>query len=170
MNRTRRKIAVYFTFILLGLILFNGNLGHVNADANEALLRYQYAKDAVITAYNYLTRVYELGLNVGESLVNLNNALNMLTQSEIAYRNGDYNLAYSLADDAYNISLVQVATLSALMGERTIIVEITDSQIAALIIKISILTASAYFLWIRIEKWYINKMLSLKPEIVNNEY
>ena len=165
MKKTKNRLVWTLSLIILAIIL-PINIMSIKGDRSEALQRYTYARDSIGSAYKYLAKAYEGGLDVYGNYAALNEALVKLSSSEAAYNNGEYELAYNLADEVYRVSLVQVSELSALSGSRSIIAQYADSDVALLLIKIVILSVFAYFAWIRIEKYYITKIMDMKPEVI----
>ena len=157
------KVARY---VLLYLTVFSGVITtFVSADKEAARSMYDNAEESTRIAFEKLLVVAESGQEILELKDLLNNALEKLTDSQLAYNNGDYDNALSMAREANELSIDAISMTDALLqnvGRSDINY---DVKIAITILEIAAISVAAYFSWKFVKKTYMKAIYEKKPMV-----
>lgn len=167
MKKTETVGACALLYIMLLFALFTP---FVSADKNAAKFMYENAEKSTRIAIDKLLVIDESGQDISELRILLNNALEKLTDSQLAYNNGDYDQALSLAREANELSIDAILISDALLQEVGFSDQNYDVQVAITIIKIVIISVIAYFSWNFLKNIYIKDMLKKKPILRKSEF
>jgi preprotein translocase subunit SecF len=161
--------------MLLGVLLIIAfgtsffTMHFVFAQTGQTELKLQAANTSVEQAFNTVLAAEKAGANVTGLLAQLNVAAGILAQAENSYRAGDLNRAAIQADSVSPIAQ-EVAT-SAQDAKQAALVSGQNGfwlTIAFIVIGAFVFVLVLFLVWRRFKSGYMNNLLGLKPEVVEN--
>lgn len=141
----------------------------VSADKDAAGSMHENAEKSSGIAFEYLKVIDESGGDISELKNLLNNALVRLADSQLAFNNGDYDQALSLAREAQELSVDAMLLAEPLLPQDGSSAPNYDVEFAIIILKTFIVSVVAYFGWRFLRQVYINNILQKRVEVVKNE-
>jgi hypothetical protein len=134
--------------------------------AQDASISIDSANNSINQAYSDVLKAEKAGGDVSNMLSHLNNAANLLSEAQNAYRAGDTSQVNAKTAQAENIAIQvqsQAATLaksSAIESQNVFMLTLAFSVIGAILV-----FAGFFFGWRYFKKVYIKKKMSLTPEV-----
>ena len=149
-----RPFVAFSLLCLLSLLAFSSALSSALAvDASEAGARIQLARTGVVSSYEATAQAESAGANVSVLLEALNQAGAFLSEADLAYAQGRYDVAVGLADQSI-IKLAGIDSEAARLGTdawhaRTadFMVNVVGSVVATVCV-----VAGSYGLWLWLKK------------------
>ena len=141
----------------------------VSADKDSAGSMHENAEKSSGIAFEYLKVIDESGGDISELKYLLNNALVRLADSQLAFNNGDYDQALSLAREAQELSVDAMLLAEPLLPQDGSSAPNYDVEFAIIILKTFIVSVVAYFGWRFLRQVYINNILQKRVEVIKNE-
>jgi CHASE3 domain sensor protein len=161
------KLFCLTLLCLLMLSLYFISVKETTAQTEQAT-SLQAANDAVNQAFNAVLDAEKSGANVTDLLTQINNAQNILAQSENHYRIGDTNAATAEADSV--LPITQQVINSAKDAEQNAIVSSQNAfwiTIALTLVGIFLFVLVLFLIWRLVKQHYIKGLSEAKPEVVN---
>lgn len=150
-----------------GSCFFGGR--YVFAQTNPTESKLQAATNSVDVAFSAVSDAEKAGANVTGLLVQLNVAAGDLAQAENFYRTGNSNTAAAQADDALSISQQVSASAqsvnhnASVSGQTAFWLTIAFGEVGA-----PVFVLGLFLVWRRYKRGYMEKLPSLKPEVVED--
>ena len=160
-------VVALSVFLAIGSCFFNDYYAFAQTDQTTS--RLQAANTAIDQAFNAVLAAEKVDANVTGLLANLNLAGTILAQAENSYRTGNFSLAGTQADSV--LSIAQEVTVSAQNAQQTASVSDQNAfwfTIAFTEIGAAVFVLVLFMVWRRLKRGYEKKLLSLKPEAVEN--
>ena len=155
--------------LLFLVVIFIWITPSVSADKDAAGSMHENAEISSGIAFEYLKVIDESGGDISELKYLLNNALVRLADSQLAFNNGDYDQALSLAREAQELSVDAILLAEHLLPLDGSSAPNYDVEFAIIILKTFIVSVVAYFGWRFLRQVYINNILQKRVEVVRNE-
>jgi predicted PurR-regulated permease PerM len=152
---------------MLGSFFYSAH--RVFAQTDQIALKLQDANNAVGQAFNSVSEVEKAGGNVTQLLAKLNTAATNLANAQNAVNSGS---TANITSDLENVRQIANQVNDEALNLRN--VSLVDSQISlwlTLIFSVAgavVFCVSLFVVWRRFKRAYIKKLLSKKPEVVEN--
>jgi CHASE3 domain sensor protein len=158
--------------MLLGVLLIVAfgtsffTMHYVFAQTDQTASKLQAANNAVEQAFNAVLDAEKAGANVTALLSRLNLATGLLSQAEMAYRNGNLTAAASYADSVVPIaSEVQTDAVNAKKEASNAYQNALWLTIGLSVIGAVIFILALFMIWKRLKRGYLKSLYSAKPEV-----
>ena len=159
--------VILFVFLAFGYCLCSENCVFAQLDSTASTL--QAANSVVGEAFNAVLEAEKVGGNVTQLLVRLDTAGTLLADAQNDYNSGNTANVTSLVDNALQIA--NKVNADALNLRNVSLVESQNSFWLTLIFSVIgaiVFGGSLLFVWRRFKRSYTMKLLSSKPEVVDN--
>jgi len=159
-----------FVFASIIIILFLGTFQISLIAASNETTSIQAANSSINQAFSSVLTAEHTGGNVTGLLIRLNNAGALLSEAENSYQSGNLANVTSKADNAaliasqVNIDANALTTNSLRASRNQFALTVMFS-----IVTISVLVISLLLVWQRFKRAYHKKLLSSRPEVVDNQ-
>jgi ABC-type oligopeptide transport system substrate-binding subunit len=141
----------------------------VSADKDTAGSMRENAEKSSRIAFEYLKVISAKSGDISELKIILNNALERLADSHLAYANEDYDQALVFAREAQELAVNAIILAEPLLQQDGSSVPNYDVELAIIIIKMVFVSVVAYFGWGILRKSYIKSILRKRVEVVKYE-
>lgn len=115
MLRSKTPIALFVFLVVFATIVGSPVWGQADAAAISS------ARNTILNCYSAVKEAETAGANITLLVSTLNEAGSLLSQAELAYATGDFNVAFNLASQSQN-------TLANLIGEANTLRDIATRQ------------------------------------------
>ena len=159
------KMLFFASFVCLFLLLSLTTVCMATSE-NEAAAKVSEAENAVNSTYEAVQGAEKAGANVTGLLSVLNETVGLLSEAEIAYKNGDLDGAVGKADQCVTVAngiLNDALTLKSSASENAQMIfwsTLVYSSLGAGAFAIGLVLVWGWF-----SRRYIKKMLEMKPEV-----
>ena len=171
-NPIIKKATTILTFTLL-ILIAGACFYHqpfVSAQTDQATAKLQAANNAINQAFNSVLDAEKAGANVTGLLNQLNDAANLLSNAENAYRTGNFDVATNNADII--LLVTQQVTVSSQSNKENALNSAHTmfwTNSALTVIAAIVLVVVLLLLWRRTKHSYIKSIYEAKPEVVTDE-
>ena len=172
MKDLKKYFIVLFLFSAVLFNIFPINVyGVSEVSVEQAESRIKVAEEALESAYLAVSDVEGVGGDVSQLVLSFNQELEWMSEAKNALTQGEYDNAFLLAETVLGNatytenqahSLESFTTYNAEAGFR--------KQFITFIVSIGLIFGVEFFLWTYIKKYYVRKMMELKPEVSSREY
>lgn len=153
-------VTAYFMFVACAFVLT------ASADEPSATSAIEMAETDSIAAYEAMLAAEQVGADVSNLVVQLNDAVGRLAEAEVAYRLGDFNESVRLAGLCSELSgdvkdearELQVQASGAQAFERQI-------RIAGSAVSMVVVGLGGFWSWRVFKRRYYRRVLAMKPEV-----
>lgn len=161
-NISRKMIIVFMITLFLSVCV-------ANVDAQNELSNIESANLSVNQAFANVLAAEKAGGNVTDLLLQLKIAAECLTQAENNYRSGD--LANVNSNVENTIKIANQVNSDALALQETSLIKSQNSFWSTLIFSgvcAIVFSLVLVFAWRRFKRSYMNKLLGMRPEVVED--
>ncbi len=166
-NRCKFLVAILFVFFAVSPYFYSAHYALAQTDQTASEL--QVAKIDLGQAFNAVLEAEKAGGNVTQLLAKLNIAGTILADAQNVLNSGNtvnitsnvenaVQIANQVNDDALNLRNV-----SLIRSQNSLWLTLTFSVVGAIVFEISL-----YFIWRRFQRSHMNKLLGMKPEVIEN--
>jgi hypothetical protein len=154
--------------IVLMLIVFL-SVSVSNVDAKNELSNIESANSSVNQAFANVLAAEKAGGNINDLMLQLNTAAEYLVTAENSYRSGDLSNVNSNVENTVEIAnKVNSAALalretSLIKSQGSFWSTLTFSVVGAIVFSLLLM-----FAWRRFKRSYMNKLLGMRPEVVED--
>ncbi|MEM3640355.1 MAG: hypothetical protein QXQ94_08350 [Candidatus Bathyarchaeia archaeon] len=140
------------------------------AERDEAQTALNHAENALASAYLAVFNAEKAGANVSSLISKLDVAADWLARANNAFRLGDYNEAREFANICINNveDLADEAEILMLVAQKSLSEKLFWSA-AYSSIGISFLFVFSLFGWRYLKRFYIKRVLKMKPEVISED-
>jgi hypothetical protein len=141
----------------------------VFAQPDETASKLQVANNTVAQAFNSVLDAEKAGGNVTQLMVKLNTSGDLLADAQNAYNSGNMSNVASNAESArqiaeqVNFDAVNLRNVSLDQSQNSLWFTLAFSVIGAIVFGISL-----FIVWRRFKRSHMNKLLGMKPEVIEN--
>jgi hypothetical protein len=167
-KRHRRQVLAAFLVVtfILSLSVTKSTVASFSLDSDGLV---KQAEESVTTAFKAVLDAEAAGANVSGLIVELNQAVGLLSEAKIALGNGDFDGA---AEDAASVVEVAEQVRDEASSLRASALVHRDLVFNALLvgssIGVSVFLVFMWFLWRWFKGYYVRRVLGLKPEVVGS--
>jgi hypothetical protein len=166
-NFSKLVILTLLVFFTLGFS-FHSEHG-VFAQTDQITLRLQAANNAVGQAFEAVLEAEKAGGNVTQLLIKLNIAGTILADAQNVLNSGitvnitsNVENAFQIANQVNDVAL-NLRNVSFVRSQNSLWLTLTFSVIGSIAFGISLI-----IIWRRFKRSYMNKLLDMKPEVIEN--
>jgi hypothetical protein len=165
------KLAFVSVFILFLALAFSSvTPGLAQSSGENAANSLSKAEGSMDSAYQTVLDLKSLGGNVNDSIAQLNEAAGFLAKAQVAYRLGEFDDAFRLANLCYDISnRVKVGTENSLLQAAAEQSSKAFITITGSIVGLVVSGLCSFWLWRVFQRRYNARILRMKPEVASNE-
>ncbi len=166
-NRSKLLVVTLFVFLAFSFCLYSDHYVFGQTDQTASML--QEANSAVGKAFTAVLDAEEAGGNVTQLLAKLNTAGKILAEAQNAYNSGNtVNITTNLENavqisNQVNEDALNLRNVSFVKSQNSLWQSLTFSLVGAIVFGISLL-----IVWRRFRRSRMNKLLGMKPEVVEN--
>ena len=167
MKNSKRTTALALALLLLTVTIAAFQTPLVLADEKASI---ETANLSINQAFTSVLAAEKAGANVTPLLTELNTAGELLAEAQNAYSSGNLSNVASKAENAriiadqVNSDALTLRDVSLVESQNNFWLTLTFSVVGAVVFGIALL-----LVWRRFKRGYMKKLLSLKPEVVDNE-
>lgn len=130
---------------------------------NSAIER---AETAMISAFKVVVEAEDAGGNVSSLLTPLNRAGDFLADARMSYKKGDFERAAYFADLSRNLSeQVKNEAYELRNWAWSENIQYTRFAVTASIFGVSSVILWSFWFWRVLKRWYVRRVLKMKPEV-----
>lgn len=167
-------MGYWYNFLVVSIFLFSLSVVSIPlirvTNGQMTSLEIVEAEEGLISAYDVVIEAEDIGANVTSLLDMLNDGENYLAEAYSYLRLGDFESADRLADSCIEI-VNQVKTQATLLREEVARSEKADFTVRVLgsSVGVVIVVVTGYLLWRSFKRYYMEKILQLRPEVNHDE-
>jgi hypothetical protein len=165
----RSKVIVLSLFALLIMCVYV-DVHYAVAQTNAGQSSLAAANNVIDQAFYSVLAAEKAGANVTRLIDKLNGAVNLLSEAENAYRNGNIKVVEEKADAA--VLIARQVTLEAQNAKEEAQNSANNSfwfTLALTINSLIVLFLVLFIIWLFIKRRYMRNMVKLKPEVITDE-
>ncbi len=140
------------------------------AVSEEAAVAIERAEAVLISSYRVVLDAEGAGANVSELVIRLNGAGELLAEAQVSYRVEDFEEAVLLAELCSEVGenvLDEAARLKSLAAVQGI--QRFRWTVTVTIFGVAVVACLSLSAWLIFKRYYIRRVLSMKPEVVSDE-
>ena len=148
------------------------DLGFAQTEEGTAIVAVSSAEEKLVSVYKAVLDAEKIGADVSPLLERLDLAGNLLAKANMSFRLGDFEDAVSLADsvvsglEGFESEAANLAGSYQGDWNRRFMLSLVVSAIGILLV-----IMLGFFGWSRVKKRFVDKVLGMKPEVVEgNEH
>ncbi|XHH09896.1 MAG: hypothetical protein ACFCUE_04510 [Candidatus Bathyarchaeia archaeon] len=158
----KQFLTVFIGFFIL-IIMLEPTFAECHTETD---LKIQECNNAILSAFDEIIRAENVNANITGLIDQLNTAINLLTQAENAFKNGNNQLAADLAASA--LTLAKQVKTDAQNAQQTAVIQNQNNlwrNVAFAFVGSFSVILSLFLSWRLVKKHYIDNMLESKPEV-----
>ncbi len=165
-----RRKALFISLFALLIMCVYVDVHYAVAQANAGQSSLAAASSVIDQAFNNVLAAEKAGANVTGLLDKLNVAVNLLSEAENAYNNGNINAVEEKADAS--VLIARQVTLEAQIAKEEAQNSANNSfwfTLALTINSLIVLFLVLFIVWLFIKRRYIKNLVKSKPEVITDE-